>query len=63
MKRWENPDIPEYDFDTGELVYRAKSGKELRREPFELETAVDRCESFQVTAEPLAFQTSSVASV
>jgi hypothetical protein len=63
MKRWENPDIPEYDFDTGELVYRAKSGKELRREPFELEVASDRRKVFEVTATPYALHTSSVASV
>ncbi|HJR75809.1 MAG TPA: hypothetical protein VJ805_02515, partial [Nitrospiraceae bacterium] len=62
MKRWENPDIPEYDFDTGELVYRAKNGKELRREPFELETAGGRHEGFEVTAAPLEFQAGSVAS-
>jgi hypothetical protein len=59
MKRWENPDIPEYDFDTGELVYRTKSGKELRRESFQLETAVDRREPFRATAGALALQTSS----
>lgn len=33
-KRWENREIPEYDFETDELVYRAISGSELRREPF-----------------------------
>ncbi|HEX2054933.1 MAG TPA: hypothetical protein VHF07_00475 [Nitrospiraceae bacterium] len=60
MKRWENPDIPEYDFDTGELVYRTKSGKELRREPFELETVHDPREAVEVAA-PLAFHTTSVA--
>jgi hypothetical protein len=32
-KRWENQDIPEYDFQTDELVYRARNGNELRREP------------------------------
>jgi hypothetical protein len=62
MKRWENPDIPEYDFDTGELVYRTKSGKELRREPFELETAGVRRQRFEATAAPLEFQAGSVAS-
>lgn len=34
-KRWENQDIPEYDFQTDELVYRARSGSELRRESFD----------------------------
>lgn len=33
-KRWENQEIPEYDFETDELVYRARNGGELRREPF-----------------------------
>jgi hypothetical protein len=61
MKRWENPDIPEYDFDTGELVYRAKNGKELRRESFELKVAGERRETFEVTAASLEFQASSAA--
>jgi hypothetical protein len=34
-KRWENQEIPEYDFQTDELVYRTRSGGELRREPFQ----------------------------
>jgi hypothetical protein len=33
-KRWENQEIPEYDFQSDELVYRTRSGSELRREPF-----------------------------
>lgn len=33
-KRWESLEIPEYDFETDELVYRTRSGSELRREPF-----------------------------
>ncbi len=32
-KRWENQDIPEYDFQTDDLVFRARNGSELRREP------------------------------
>lgn len=32
--RWNNPDIPEYDFDTDELVYRDIDGNEVRREFF-----------------------------
>lgn len=32
-KRWENQEIPEYDFQTDELVYRTRNGGELRREP------------------------------
>jgi len=35
-KRWENQDIPEYDFQTDELVYRTGGGSEMRRESFEL---------------------------
>ena len=35
LQRWDNLQIPEYDFDTGELVYRGHNGNELRREPFE----------------------------
>ena len=34
LMQWENPDIPEYDFDTGDLVYREGSGAERRRERF-----------------------------
>jgi hypothetical protein len=36
-KRWENQEIPEYDFETEELVYRAKNGKEIQRNPFRLD--------------------------
>ena len=32
--RWENPDIPEYDMDTDDLIYRDMRGKEVRRERF-----------------------------
>jgi hypothetical protein len=35
LTRWDNPDFPEYDLDTDELVYRNGSGKELRRERFD----------------------------
>jgi len=34
-QRWEQVDIPEYDLDTDELVYRNRAGREVRREPFE----------------------------
>lgn len=37
VQRWESPEIPEYDFDTDELVYRDKNGNEVRRERFGLE--------------------------
>ncbi len=33
-QRWENAQIPEYDLDRDELVYRDHAGAELRREPF-----------------------------
>ena len=33
-KRWERPDMPEYDLETDELVYRGFNGNETRREPF-----------------------------
>ena len=32
MQRWGNPEIPEYDFDTDELVYRGHNGTEVMRE-------------------------------
>jgi hypothetical protein len=34
VQRWERTDIPEYDLDTDELVYRNKNGGEVRRERF-----------------------------
>ena len=37
-QRWESPDIPEYDLETDELIYRSKTGSELRREQFEPDT-------------------------
>ncbi len=61
MKRWENPDIPEYDFDTSELVYRTKNGKEIRREKFELETGRERLEAPRQPASELALQSGFVA--
>jgi len=32
LGRWNNPDIPEYDLETDELIYRDSSGDEVRRE-------------------------------
>jgi hypothetical protein len=32
LSRWNDPDIPEYDLDTDEFVFRDKTGRELRRE-------------------------------
>jgi hypothetical protein len=34
VQRWERTDIPEYDLETDELVYRDKNGGEVRREQF-----------------------------
>ncbi len=34
QQRWDSPDIPEYDLDTDELVYRNRAGHEARRERF-----------------------------
>jgi len=41
VQRWENPEIPEYDLDTDELVYRGNNGSEIRRERFGPEEACD----------------------
>lgn len=34
VNRWLDPAIPEYDLGTDELIYRNKTGKEIRREKF-----------------------------
>ena len=34
LTRWQDPNIPEYDLDTDELVYRDRSGIEVSRERF-----------------------------
>ena len=34
MSRWQDPDIPEYDFGSDELVYHDQLGAEVLREPF-----------------------------
>lgn len=39
VQRWESAEIPEYDLDTDELVYRNGTGNEIRRERFEIERA------------------------
>ncbi len=36
LQRWESPELPEYDLDTDELVYRSRTGQEIRREPVEI---------------------------
>ncbi len=56
VQRWESTEIPEYDLDTDELVYRGRTGNEIRRERFEIETAPEEVgamlESLELTAEP-----------
>ena len=47
QQRWESGDIPEYDLDTDELVYRNRAGKEFLRKRFEGEA----CEETIVYAE------------
>jgi hypothetical protein len=34
LGRWSDPEVPEYDLDTDELVYRDRLGIEVRREKF-----------------------------
>ncbi len=56
VQRWESAEIPEYDLDTDELVYRSRTGNEIRRERFELETESEEVgallEPRELTAEP-----------
>jgi hypothetical protein len=56
MQRWGSAEIPEYDLDTDELVYRSRTGSEIRRERFEIETVPEEAgallKSFELTAEP-----------
>jgi hypothetical protein len=56
VQRWESAEIPEYDLDTDELVYRSKTGNEIRRQRFETETASEEIgallEPLELTAEP-----------
>ncbi len=35
LSKWRDSSIPEYDFDTGGLIYRDNSGNETRREKFD----------------------------
>lgn len=59
VQRWGNGEIPEYDLDTDELVYRSRTGNEIRRERFEIETASEEIgallEPLELTAEPAQF--------
>ena len=38
MKQWESPEIPEYDLETDELIYRGQHGSEEHRQKFWLVT-------------------------
>jgi hypothetical protein len=44
-QRWESAEIPEYDLETDELVYRNKTGSEIRRERYEVESASEAGEA------------------
>ncbi|OGP93159.1 MAG: hypothetical protein A2156_08375 [Deltaproteobacteria bacterium RBG_16_48_10] len=35
MTRWNDPNVPEYDLESDELIYRDTAGNEIRREKFE----------------------------
>jgi len=56
VQRWESAEIPEYDLDTDELIYRSRTGNEIRRERFEIETESEEIgallEPRELTAEP-----------
>jgi hypothetical protein len=41
MGRWNHPDIPEYDLETDELIYRDVAGNEIRRERLN-QTKIDK---------------------
>jgi hypothetical protein len=56
VQRWESDEIPEYDLDTDELVYRNGTGNEIRRERFEIDRASEEvgalAESLELIVEP-----------
>ena len=35
LTKWDHPDIPEYDLESDELIYRDRGGNEVRREKFD----------------------------
>lgn len=55
-QRWASAEIPEYDLETDELVYRTKAGGEIRRERYGIERGADEAgaliESLALTPEP-----------
>ena len=57
VQRWGERRDSEYDLDTDELVYRNRTGNEIRRERFEIEPAPEESEALPeslqtLTAEP-----------
>lgn len=56
-QRWESAEIPEYDLETDELVYRGRNGGEIRRERFAIERAPGEAgplaESLALAPEPV----------
>jgi len=57
VQRWKSAEIPEYDLDTDELVYRNSTGNEIRRERFGIEPAPEEArpmvEPLDLTPEPV----------
>lgn len=55
-QRWESAEIPEYDLETDELVYRNRAGQEIRREQFENQPVPEEidalAERLDLTPEP-----------
>lgn len=43
LLKWRDPNIPEYDFDSGELIYRDNSGNEVKREKLDEMTLNAAC--------------------
>jgi hypothetical protein len=46
MLRWQNAEIPEYDLETDELVFRSNTGNEIRRERFDIQPTGDEAGSW-----------------
>jgi hypothetical protein len=40
-QRWGSAEIPEYDLETDELIYRSRAGHEIRREHFETQAEIE----------------------
>jgi hypothetical protein len=46
MQRWQSAEIPEYDLETDELVFRSNTGNEIRRERFDIQPTGDEAGSW-----------------